>query len=367
MRLFLITLAMLLCFNAHLRAQDFRIDNFHENLTDLSAAISGVKDRNQKEAALLRFAVRDNKFELEANLGIIQQENVTGEIRIYVPEGTKRITIRHPMLGVLRDYTLPEAVKSKTTYDAEIVITNNDYLQALFGGGNFVVPPVQKQEVIEIPVIEQPKEEITLVEEEKEEISHVEEEKEEPQVPPVIEQKEVKKASGLHFSAGLGFNAVSVMGPSLHLGIGYQSLRLEAGFVVGLDQVKDVSFTMKGQSSLSEAYDYSANKFWLRLGYKAGKGKFHCEPQLGASFNMISGKSKGSSTTDYFKSSNPISLFGALRFSYEVAKSLDVHLTPQYDFTLGGDQVFDIIKKADNKIKAWAEGFGVNIGIIYNF
>ena len=357
MRIFLITLAMLLCFNAHLRAQDFRIDNFHENLTDLSAAISGVKDRNQNEAALLRFAVRDDKFEIEANLGIIKQENVTGEIRIYVPEGTKRITIRHPVLGVLRDYALPEAVKSKTTYDAEIVITNNDYLQALFGGGNFVVPPVQKQDVIEIPVIEQPKEEITLVKEEKEE----------PQVPPVIEQKEVKKASGLHFSAGLGFNAVSVMGPSAHLGIGYQSLRLEAGFVVGLDQVKDVSFTMKGQSSLSEAYDYSANKFWLRLGYKAGKGKFHCEPQLGASFNMISGKSKGSSTTDYFKSSNPISLFGALRFSYEVAKSLDVHLTPQYDFALGGDQVFDIIKKADNKIKAWAEGFGVNIGIIYNF
>lgn len=361
MRIFLITLAMLLCFNAHLRAQDFRIDNFQENLTDLSAAISGVKDRNQNEAALLRFAVRDDKFEIEANLGIIKQENVTGEIRIYVPEGTKRITIRHPVLGVLRDYALPETVKSKTTYDAEIVITNNDYLQALFGGGIFVAPPVQEQEVVELPAKEQPEEE------KKEEVSLVKEEKEEPQVTPVIEHKEVKKASGLHFSAGLGVNAVNVMGPSAHLGIGYQSLRLEAGFVLGFDQVKDVSFTMKGQSSLSEKYDYSASKFWLRLGYKAGKGKFHFEPQLGASFNMISGKSKGSSTTDYFKSSNPISLFGALRFSYEVAKSLDVHLTPQYDFALGGDQVFDIIKQADNKIKAWAEGFGVNAGLIYNF
>ena len=82
---------------------------------------------------------------------------------------------------------------------------------------------------------------------------------------------------------------------------------------------------------------------------------------------MISGKSKGSSSTDYFKSSNPISLFGGLRFSYEVAKSLELHLTPQYDFALGGDQVFDIIKQADSKIKAWAEGFGVNAGLIYNF
>ena len=354
MRKILITLAILLCFNAHLQAQDFRIDNFQENLTDLSAAISGVKDRNQNDAALLRFAVRDNKFEIEANLGVIKQENVTGEIRIYVPEGTKRITIRHPMLGVLRDYALPEAVKSKTTYDAEIVITNNDYLQALFGGGNIVVPPVQKEEVVELPSVELPQEETPLV-------------KEEPQVKTVIEQKEVKQTSGMTFSAGLGFNAVSAMGPSVHLGIGYQSFRLEAGFVLGIDQVKEISFTMKGQSSLTETYDYSASKFWIRIGYKAGKGKFHCEPQVGATFNMISGKSKGSSSTDYFKSSNPISLFGGLRFSYEVAKSLDLHLTPQYDFALGGDQVFDIIKQADNKIKAWAEGFGVNAGLIYNF
>lgn len=355
MRKNLITLVILLCFGVQLQAQDFRIDNFKENLTDLSAAMAGVKDRNQKDAALLRFAVRDNMFELEANLGILKQENVTGEIRIFVPEGTKRITIRHPLLGLLRDYTLPVAVKSKTTYDAEIVITNDEYLQSLFGRGHVEVPTVSAIDTpkSEEPVVKEPP--VTL----------------EPQ--PVTPKDEKVKADNKKplgdFSvfAGVGFNALSAMGPSLHLGMGYRSFRLEAGYVLGLDQVKDISFTLRGNSLISETYDYSASKFWLRLGYKAGKDKFHFEPQVGVSFNMISGKSKNSSTTDYFKSSNPMSLFAGLRFSYEVAKSLDVHITPQYDFALGGDQVFEVIKQGDSKIKAWAEGFGVNVGIIYQF
>ena len=129
----LITFAFIVCYCIQLEAQDFRVEDFRENLTDLSAAMAGVKDRNNKDAALLRFSVRDNKFEIESNLGVLKQEQVTGEIHVYVPEDTKRITIRHPLLGVLRDFTLPLPIKSRFTYDAEIVITKKEYLQALFG------------------------------------------------------------------------------------------------------------------------------------------------------------------------------------------------------------------------------------------
>ena len=38
-----------------------------------------------------------------------------------------------------------------------------------------------------------------------------------------------------------------------------------------------------------------------------------------------------------------------------------------YDFAIGGDKVFDVIKKGDSKLKAWGEGFGVNAGFIYEF
>ena len=395
MRIILITLAYIFCFNVQLKAQDFRVNNFHENLTDLSAAMSGVKDRNDKEAALIRFAVRDNKFELEPNLGILKKEVITGEIRLYVPEDTKRITIRHPLLGVLRDYTLPVAIKSKTTYDAEIVITNNEYLQALVGKGVVEIPSIleeknaeqsieehleeeQEELLVEEPIVEKPIVDVPSFEEPNEEKPMVEVPivedtviTKETMAPLKVEEIKLKNDSiqkkfGVY--AGLGFNAVSAMGPSLHLGIRYKSFYLEAGYVIGLDQVKDINFTIKGQSTSSESYDYSASKFWLRLGYATGKrSNFQVDPQIGVSFNMINGKTKGTSSTAYFKQSNPMSFFAALRFSYKITKGLRIHLTPQYDFAPSGDEVFTVIKSVDSKIKSWGEGFGMNAGLLYYF
>jgi hypothetical protein len=350
-------------------AQDFRIDNVRENLTDLTAARAGVVDRNQRVAALLRFSVRDNKFEFEANLGILRQENITGEVRLYIPEGTKRITVRHPKLGVLRDYTLPVVVKSKTTYDAEIIITNADYLHTLYGRGTIETPKVQQQESpgIEVPVNDEP---VALAEE------PVKEDK--------ISRDETSK-TGLEYSfnkrnekviilptnkvevyAGVGFNALSTMGPSIHLGLSYKLFSLEGGYVLGIDKVENISFTVKGQTSVSETYDYSSSKLWVKLGFNAsGDSRFLVTPQVGVSYNMISGKSKGSSSTSYFKTSNSVSMFGALRFSYEISNGLYVHLTPQYDFAVSSGDVFSFIKKADGKLKAWGEGFGVNAGVIF--
>ena len=65
--------------------------------------------------------------------------------------------------------------------------------------------------------------------------------------------------------------------------------------------------------------------------------------------------------------SNPISAFAAVRFSYKVADNFCIYLTPQYDFTIGGDEIFEVIKQGDSKIKSWAEGFGINAGVILGF
>lgn len=395
----LIALTLFICSSLHLQAQDFKIEGFQENMTDLTAAMAGVKDLNQKEAALLRFIVRDNKFEFEPNLGILRQEDVTGEIRLYVPEGTKRITVRHPQLGVLRDYTIPIPIRSKVTYDAEIVITNSDYLQALFGIGfdnslnkpEFAekptvvnpIEPIISEPIIEQPIVEESPVEEPLAEEPATEEPIVEapvvvepiqkEPEEEPTLwEPEQEQPNVvassnKPKGGAHVFGGLGFNAVSAMGPSLHLGFGYRAAFLEAGYVFGLDKVKDISFTIKGDANVSEAYDYSCSKFWLRVGYTSTKkSSFKVSPMAGVTFNMISGSSKGGGTS-YFKKSTPMAISLSLRFSYEVVKSLRIHVTPQYDFALSGDDVYNVIKTADNKIKAWGEGFGINAGLLYNF
>lgn len=177
------------------------------------------------------------------------------------------------------------------------------------------------------------------------------------------------KPSSIRFHAGIGFNAISVMGPSIHLGVSYRKFHLEAGYVFGMDKVENVTFTLPEASSPSEAYDYSCSKFWVRAGYSFGEEKFRVSPQAGVTINMISGKEVSgiSNSSSYFKESNPMDVFAAIRFSYEVAGHLWIHLTPQYDFSIGGDQVFEVIKQGDSKIKGWGEGFGINAGVIYEF
>jgi len=125
-------------------AQGFRLSNFHENPTDMTAATSGVKDLNGRAAALIRFVVRAPQFEFDANMGVIKTEKRTGEVWVYVPHGTKRLTVRHPYLGVVRDFEPPVAIKSKTTYDVELVVLDRAYMESLYrqqqnGGGSITV------------------------------------------------------------------------------------------------------------------------------------------------------------------------------------------------------------------------------------
>jgi hypothetical protein len=157
------------------------------------------------------------------------------------------------------------------------------------------------------------------------------------------------------------------MGPSILVGASYGMFSLEGGFVYGIDKVEDIHLSIS--SALSEAYDYTSSKVWARLGVNFDIEHFRISPQAGVTFNMIRGKaaSGASNTTDYFKDANPMSIFAAVRLSYEVAEHLYVHITPQYDFSIGGDQIYEVIKQGDSKIKAWGEGFGINAGIIYEF
>lgn len=317
---------------------DFEIRNFHERTTDLSAISSNYKDLNGSPAALIRMTVRDPQFEFSANLGIIALEKKTGEVYLYVPQDTKRLTVRHPRLGVLKDYVIPFRIRSKVTYDAEIVIT---------GSSQPTVPSIKE------PVVPQTYEPDTPTY------------PYEPQ--PQAKTSQYYSSPEFHFYAGIGFNAVSLMGPSVQLGISYGKFSLEGGFVYGMDKVEDIRLSMS--STINEAYDYSCSKVWARLGVNFDIEHFRISPQAGATFNMISGKAASgtSNTTDYFKDANPMSVFAAIRLSYEVAEHLYVHITPQYDFSLGGDQIYEVIKQGDSKIKAWGEGFGINAGIIYEF
>lgn len=107
-------------------AQEMCVKSFSYSPTDAAASVHQVLDGNNEPCALIRVLINEPDFEFETPLGIVKQTERTGEILLYVPAGSKKITIRHPRYGVLRDYAFPPPdamLKGKHVY--ELVLETN--------------------------------------------------------------------------------------------------------------------------------------------------------------------------------------------------------------------------------------------------
>lgn len=103
-----------------LKAQDIQVTKFEQNFTSLIARMHQETDNTGEACAVLRCYVRGKGFTIEPNLGVLKVEKLEGEIRLWVPQGTKRLTIRHTGSKPLIGYEIPVKIETKTDYDIEI-------------------------------------------------------------------------------------------------------------------------------------------------------------------------------------------------------------------------------------------------------
>lgn len=329
-------------------SQELKIQSFALSPTEIIPSSEQRKDLNGVNCALVKVQVVDGIDRVEGNIiGDIDSRGT--EKRVYLTQGTK-------FFRLYPHSHLPVSITT-SEFDIEKLEGNRVYILRLTGDADEKKAEPKKEDKREEPR-QQPTETYR-----DQTSGYNDSYYQQPSRP--VKSRYVSDAE-FHIYAGVGFNAISMMGPSVLVGASYGMFSLEGGFVFGIDKVEDIHLSAP---SFSEAYDYTNSKVWARLGVNFDIDKFRISPQAGVTFNMISGKiaSGASSTTEYFKDSNPMSLFAAVRLSYEVVDHLRVHLTPQYDFSIGGDQIFEVIKQGDSKIKAWGEGFGINAGIIYEF
>ena len=100
-------------------AQQFDVTRFRQLPHDLSASVSPVTDLNGDDCALVKI-VCSSAFAFSSPLGIVKREDHTGEIWLYLPQGSRRITLKHPRWGVWRDYPFSSPLKEKCTYELVI-------------------------------------------------------------------------------------------------------------------------------------------------------------------------------------------------------------------------------------------------------
>lgn len=101
-------------------AQEFSVESFRDLPNDISAFINPVKDLNDEGCALLKVIAASPDFAFSTPLGIVKRIDKTGEIWLYMPRGSKKITIKHSEWGVFRDYAFPAKLESHMTYELSI-------------------------------------------------------------------------------------------------------------------------------------------------------------------------------------------------------------------------------------------------------
>lgn len=97
----------------------FTVEKFRQLPTDVSAFIDAVRDLNGEACALLK-VVAPADFAFSSPLGIVERRDKVGEIWLFLPKGTKSITLKHPQWGVLRDYKFGTKLESRMTYEMRL-------------------------------------------------------------------------------------------------------------------------------------------------------------------------------------------------------------------------------------------------------
>ena len=97
-------------------AQQFRVESFKTLPNDVSAFITPVRDLNGDACALVKVSATDD-FAFSSPLGIVKRKDDVGEVWLYLPQGSRLLTIKHPEWGVMRDYRFPKPLESHVTYE----------------------------------------------------------------------------------------------------------------------------------------------------------------------------------------------------------------------------------------------------------
>lgn len=118
-------LASLLCMIS-LSAQEIKLENAQELMNDLTARTKMVLDLNDEPCALIKVQIpTEEELTFEGN--IIQVEQTPGEYLVYIPEGTKRIRVKHPQcIPFVVDFPNNGlTIKGKSTYSIVLVLPSS--------------------------------------------------------------------------------------------------------------------------------------------------------------------------------------------------------------------------------------------------
>jgi hypothetical protein len=99
------------------------VKSFRKLEADMDARINyKVNDPGGVPCAIIKVVTTQTGFSFDCGMiGIMKTEQHNGEMWVYIPYSTKRLSISHPQLGILRDYLFPEPIEKATVYELVLI------------------------------------------------------------------------------------------------------------------------------------------------------------------------------------------------------------------------------------------------------
>ena len=289
------------------------VSNFERNYSTILSRVDPVKDISGQKCAVIRFWYSGSEYVFEPNLGFLKKEELPGETRLWVPRGTKKITIRHRYDKPLRGYVIPMKIESSTDYDVDVAI----------------VESINETEI--------------------------------------VTKEKTPPSKNKYFYIAPGINITSILGPSLILGASLNKHDIEIGGVFGLNKTEDF-YPQYFESTCP--YQYRAIRGQIRYGYEISPSKyFDIVPMIGGNFNYFNGSMthKIPSFRDDLQDAFSLSVSGGVRFIAKYSDSRNAirfHITPEWTVSVKQNPDCALLSWYNPKILGWVKGFNLYAGIM---
>jgi len=121
-------------------SQQISVKSFKRLDTDLSARTAGVTDQNGDVCAIIKVVTGEKGFLFEGDgNGIVKTEEKTGEYWVYVPYGSRFLTVKHDRLGVLRNHAYGAKIEKACVYELVLVTGRVTTVVEQDAGGQYFV------------------------------------------------------------------------------------------------------------------------------------------------------------------------------------------------------------------------------------
>ena len=129
-------------------SSDFYVQSFKKLEWDLDARSNyPMLDQNNRKAALIKVVIPDSGFDFDVGvMGVVEVRQEVGEIWVYVPEGVRKMTIRHKGYGIIRDYEFGCPIESASVYELVLHVPRHQESKVIVRDSIVYVPTPVKVE-----------------------------------------------------------------------------------------------------------------------------------------------------------------------------------------------------------------------------